>query len=117
MTQHVNQFHSPQILTSRIVTRLRALVVLPTRDLVQQVRETFEACCKGTKLKVTVPLDYPTKVLTVSLDRHGHRPAFLRPRTESNSERHYHCVRALFFCFVVLILFPGYKAVQARLIS
>lgn len=45
----------PQILSSRIVTRLRALVVLPTRDLVQQVKETFEACCKGTKLKVVIP--------------------------------------------------------------
>ncbi|PVG04309.1 DEAD-domain-containing protein [Serendipita vermifera] len=41
-----------EILSSRIVTRLRALVILPTRDLVQQVRETFEACCKGTKLQV-----------------------------------------------------------------
>ena len=32
--------------------RLRALVVLPTRDLVLQVRETFEAISKGRGLKV-----------------------------------------------------------------
>lgn len=41
-----------QILSSRLVTRLRALVVLPTRDLVAQVRETFEAIGKGRGLKV-----------------------------------------------------------------
>ncbi|KDQ57207.1 hypothetical protein JAAARDRAFT_178816 [Jaapia argillacea MUCL 33604] len=40
------------ILSSRIVTRLRALVVLPTRDLVTQVRETFEAVSKGRGLKI-----------------------------------------------------------------
>ncbi|OCH95477.1 DEAD-domain-containing protein [Obba rivulosa] len=41
-----------EALTSRIVTRLRALVVLPTRDLVNQVRETFEAVAKGRGLKI-----------------------------------------------------------------
>jgi len=41
-----------QILSNRVVTRLRALIVLPTRDLVIQVRETFEAVCKGRGLKV-----------------------------------------------------------------
>lgn len=34
------------------MTRLRALVVLPTRDLVTQVRETFEAVGKGRGLKI-----------------------------------------------------------------
>lgn len=34
------------------MTRLRALILLPTRDLVTQVRETFEAFGKGTGLKV-----------------------------------------------------------------
>ncbi|KAG8748237.1 ATP-dependent RNA helicase dbp6 [Ceratobasidium sp. 414] len=43
-----------QILSSRIVTRLRALVVLPTRDLVIQVRETLEAVAKGRGLKIAV---------------------------------------------------------------
>ena len=42
-----------QCLSSRVVTRLRALVVLPTRDLVVQVRETFEAIAKGRGLKVS----------------------------------------------------------------
>ncbi|PCH42274.1 DEAD-domain-containing protein [Wolfiporia cocos MD-104 SS10] len=41
-----------EILSSRIVTRLRALIVLPTRDLVTQVRETFEAVAKGRGLKI-----------------------------------------------------------------
>ncbi|KZP00427.1 DEAD-domain-containing protein [Calocera viscosa TUFC12733] len=41
-----------EILSTRVVTRLRALVVLPTRDLVQQVRETMESLCKGTGLRV-----------------------------------------------------------------
>ncbi|CAG8703366.1 18580_t:CDS:2, partial [Dentiscutata erythropus] len=40
------------ILSKRIVTRLRVLVILPTRDLVIQVKETFDAFCKGTNLKV-----------------------------------------------------------------
>ncbi|CAG8616479.1 15105_t:CDS:2, partial [Acaulospora colombiana] len=52
-----------EILSSRVVTRLRALVILPTRDLVQQVRETFEACCKGTKLQV---VDEADRLLTTS---------------------------------------------------
>ncbi|EGN99137.1 hypothetical protein SERLA73DRAFT_54272, partial [Serpula lacrymans var. lacrymans S7.3] len=41
-----------ETLSSRIITRLRALVVLPTRDLVMQVRETFEEVGKGRGLKV-----------------------------------------------------------------
>ncbi|KAF8301044.1 DEAD-domain-containing protein [Clavulina sp. PMI_390] len=43
-----------ETLSTRVVTRLRALVVLPTRDLVSQVRETFEALCKGRNLKIGV---------------------------------------------------------------
>ncbi|KAJ7164023.1 DEAD-domain-containing protein [Mycena crocata] len=41
-----------EIISTRIVTRLRALIVLPTRDLVTQVRETFEAVGKGRGLKI-----------------------------------------------------------------
>ncbi|KZT17993.1 DEAD-domain-containing protein [Neolentinus lepideus HHB14362 ss-1] len=41
-----------EILSTRVVTRLRALIVLPTRDLVTQVRETFEAVGKGRGLKI-----------------------------------------------------------------
>ncbi|CCM04294.1 uncharacterized protein FIBRA_06465 [Fibroporia radiculosa] len=41
-----------EILSTRIVVRLRALVVLPTRDLVTQVRETFEAIGRGRGLKI-----------------------------------------------------------------
>ncbi|GAA6039952.1 hypothetical protein JCM8097_002637 [Rhodosporidiobolus ruineniae] len=43
-----------ETLQRRVVTRLRALVLLPTRDLVGQVRETFEQYAKGTGLKIGV---------------------------------------------------------------
>lgn len=43
-----------EILSQRFVTRLRALIVLPTRDLVVQVRETMEALAKGTGLAVSL---------------------------------------------------------------
>ncbi|KAK7044136.1 ATP-dependent RNA helicase dbp6 [Paramarasmius palmivorus] len=41
-----------EVLSVRVVTRLRALIVLPTRDLVTQVRETFEAISKGRGLNI-----------------------------------------------------------------
>ncbi|KAG6837240.1 hypothetical protein H0H93_012634 [Arthromyces matolae] len=41
-----------EVLSTRIITRLRALIVLPTRDLVTQVRETFEAVGKGRGLQI-----------------------------------------------------------------
>ncbi|KAG0170862.1 ATP-dependent RNA helicase dbp6 [Apophysomyces sp. BC1034] len=40
------------ILSKRVITRLRALIILPTRDLVVQVKETFDAFVKGTNLTV-----------------------------------------------------------------
>ncbi|GAA5858660.1 hypothetical protein JCM8547_001410 [Rhodosporidiobolus lusitaniae] len=43
-----------EVLSKRVVTRLRALVLLPTRDLVGQVRETFEGYARGTGLKIGV---------------------------------------------------------------
>lgn len=45
-----------EVLSQRVVTRLRALIVLPTRDLVVQVRETLEMLSKGTSLKVSTLL-------------------------------------------------------------
>lgn len=41
-----------EVLSPRVVTRLRALVVLPTRDLVTQVREVFETTGRGRGLKI-----------------------------------------------------------------
>jgi ATP-dependent RNA helicase DDX51/DBP6 len=52
VTVNLESDHGEQILSSRAVIRLRALIVLPTRDLVIQVRETFEAIAKGRGLKV-----------------------------------------------------------------
>lgn len=43
-----------EILSKRIVTRLRALIVLPTRDLVTQVKETLEEVSKGSGLTVSM---------------------------------------------------------------
>ncbi|RKP06567.1 P-loop containing nucleoside triphosphate hydrolase protein, partial [Thamnocephalis sphaerospora] len=43
-----------ETLRKRVVTRLRALIVLPTRDLVAQVKETFDEFCRSTDLKVGV---------------------------------------------------------------
>lgn len=43
-----------EILRPRVVVRLRALVILPTRDLVSQVRETFDQFTKGTNLNVGI---------------------------------------------------------------
>ena len=51
-----------EMLSTRIATKLRALVVLPTRDLVIQVQETFEAVGKGRGLKVLYPLTNPEEV-------------------------------------------------------
>ena len=41
-----------EVLSSRVVTRLRALVLLPTRELVAQVFETFMQLAAGTDLKI-----------------------------------------------------------------
>ncbi|KLT45931.1 DEAD-domain-containing protein [Cutaneotrichosporon oleaginosum] len=41
-----------EVLARRVVPRLRALIVLPTRDLVVQVRETLESLAKGTGLLI-----------------------------------------------------------------
>lgn len=39
-------------LQKRVVVRLRALIVLPTKDLAQQVKECFDFFCGGTGLRV-----------------------------------------------------------------
>lgn len=41
-----------EVLQQRIARRLRALIILPTRDLVMQVRETLEAVSKGSGLTI-----------------------------------------------------------------
>lgn len=41
-------------LCGRVVTRLRALVILPTRDLATQVKETFDSYVVGSDLKVVL---------------------------------------------------------------
>ena len=41
-----------EVLRTRQITRLRALIVLPTRDLVSQVRSTIELIAKGSGLRI-----------------------------------------------------------------
>lgn len=41
-----------EVLAKRVVTRLRALILLPTRELVAQVFETFTMLAAGTDLKI-----------------------------------------------------------------
>ncbi|KAI8850926.1 P-loop containing nucleoside triphosphate hydrolase protein [Chytridium lagenaria] len=43
-----------EALSSRIITRLRALIVLPTRDLALQVKATFDAIAKGSGLRIAL---------------------------------------------------------------
>ncbi|XP_038053316.1 ATP-dependent RNA helicase DDX51-like [Patiria miniata] len=43
-----------QALLDRVVPRIRALVVLPTRDLAQQVSKVFTTLCKGTDLRTSL---------------------------------------------------------------
>ena len=38
----------------RVVPRIRALVVVPSRDLALQVKSTFDQYVKGTSLKVGI---------------------------------------------------------------
>jgi hypothetical protein len=40
---------------NRVVVRLRALVILPNRDLALQVKSVFDLLCEGTDLKVSSP--------------------------------------------------------------
>jgi ATP-dependent RNA helicase DDX51/DBP6 len=39
-------------LRTRVVERIRALIILPTRDLALQVKEAFDGLCEGTDLKI-----------------------------------------------------------------
>ncbi|ELR22922.1 DEAD/DEAH box helicase domain containing protein [Acanthamoeba castellanii str. Neff] len=41
-------------LLNRVVVRLRALVILPNRDLALQVKSVFDLLCEGTDLKVEI---------------------------------------------------------------
>lgn len=41
-------------LLPRIIPRIRALVIVPTRELASQVKKTFESFVKGTNLRVGV---------------------------------------------------------------
>ncbi|KAJ3217988.1 ATP-dependent RNA helicase dbp6 [Dinochytrium kinnereticum] len=43
-----------EALGSRVITRLRALIVLPTRDLAVQVKATFDAVAKGSGLRIAL---------------------------------------------------------------
>ncbi|KAI1308180.1 ATP-dependent RNA helicase dbp6 [Mortierella claussenii] len=69
-----------EILSQRVVTRLRALVVLPTRDLCIQVKETFETFVKGTDLRIATSTGQNSFAHEQSIlvgDIHAHGPKVL----------------------------------------
>ena len=84
----------------RVVTRLRALVILPTRDLVIQVRETFEAISKGRGLKVSA-ISICNTIRSKSISDWSCRgtalfcaraiPTYRRPVTPVRTKTHYSC--------------------------
>ena len=37
---------------TRVIERIRALIILPTRDLAIQVKGVFDRLCEGTDLKI-----------------------------------------------------------------
>lgn len=76
------EYSSLQVLSKRVVTRLRALIILPTRDLVMQVRETLDSLSRGTGLKVGRNCKCSRKFPDVAslLDRYCHWTAFFRAR-------------------------------------
>ncbi|KAG8900733.1 ATP-dependent RNA helicase dbp6, partial [Tulasnella sp. 417] len=43
-----------EILSAKVITRLRALIVLPTRELAAQVHDTLESVGKGRRLKMAL---------------------------------------------------------------
>jgi ATP-dependent RNA helicase DDX51/DBP6 len=46
------------MLSTRTVMRLRALVILPTRDLAVQVKTVFDQLVAGTPLRVRLQLSF-----------------------------------------------------------
>ena len=58
-----------QVLRRRVVCRVRALVVLPVRDLATQVYKVFQTYCKCTKLKVNIMYQRNYKTCNVLVHR------------------------------------------------
>lgn len=59
-----------ETLSARRILRLRGLIVLPTKELVVQVRELLEVLAKGTSLQVS-----QHAATQLKQDRRDHRPA------------------------------------------
>lgn len=100
----------------RVVTRLRALVILPTRDLVVQVRETFEAISKGLGLKVSAICICTTMRSKSILDWDCYRTALVCARAIPTYRGPVAQVRTKTFIHMVLIVLLAYAGGQVRLI-
>lgn len=59
------------------------MIILPTRDLVMQVRETLDSLSRGTGLKVGYDCNHAANPIKLWLfvDRHSYRTAFFRAGT------------------------------------
>ncbi|KAG8712210.1 ATP-dependent RNA helicase dbp6 [Ceratobasidium sp. 423] len=75
-----------EVLSTRIVTRLRALVVLPTRELAVQVRETFDAVAKGRGLKIAIATGQHSFAHEQSQLIHTLPPSAIHPTPQHHSK-------------------------------
>ncbi|PLW41888.1 hypothetical protein PCANC_11057 [Puccinia coronata f. sp. avenae] len=98
-----------EALSSRVVCRLRALIVLPTRDLVLQVKNTFDSFAKGTGLKaaiITGQHSFPKEQALLSSSRDGLEGAVdVVIATPGRLVDHLNCTPAFsleHLCFLVL---------------
>lgn len=78
---------SGQILSTKVVTRLRALIVLPTRELAAQVYDTLESVGRGRHLKVWSSLNWSEpKWLNFAIPNRWHLlPGSIRSHTNKLS--------------------------------
>ncbi|PLW06757.1 hypothetical protein PCASD_25246 [Puccinia coronata f. sp. avenae] len=98
-----------EALSSRVVCHLRALIVLPTRDLVLQVKNTFDSFAKGTGLKaaiITGQHSFPKEQALLSSSRDGMEGAVdVVIATPGRLVNHLNCTPAFsleHLCFLVL---------------
>ena len=54
-----------QALSARVVTKLRAIVLLPTRDLALQVKSVFSSLCAPLSLRVEAVLGIITQIAQI----------------------------------------------------
>ncbi|MBW0483531.1 hypothetical protein O181_023246 [Austropuccinia psidii MF-1] len=98
-----------ETLSSRVVPKLRALIVLPTRDLVSQVMSTFESFAKGTGLKAAIltgqhSFSHEQSILSSATDRSNRAVdvVICTPGRLADHLNHTSCFSLRDLCFLVL---------------